>query len=388
MLLRLALVLAAGALAAPCASAQPASQPASADPRLPVADAAATPLFAYRVVWPAGVRRWPALQGELDRAARSERTSYRGIMESQRGRPDEGFVRFERGAQERFASDRFASLVVETRLDGDRVWARPLTWDAVRGRAIGWRDILAESHPNAPALQALHAYVTARATPPLLSRVGTRTGRDWRDTVGWMAPRLEAMPAFTLVPAREPGRMAGLTVHLGERSGFGVTGGTEIFVPADVLAPHLAEGYRDLFGGEPHLVDPATRRAADEAQRGLPAFVHGPDVAPTRVLVVRGEAPAIYFGPAGLDAVLDPGGPGAMPLPAQAGADAGAEPSGIAWAMRPFQVTFRSVKPLANGCRGEAIHLVPGRGSPAEAAGLGPIALPVPVKPSCEGRDG
>ncbi len=383
MSVRLALLLAAGLAAAGPASAQTAP----GDPRLPQVEAHATAHFASRVVWPAGVRRVPGLLAELERAARSERTSYRGIVESQRAKGDEMTVRFERGAQERFASDRFASLVVETRLDGVSLWSRPITWDIAADRALTWRDLLADSSPEGTGPRAVHAFVTGRVAPSLVRKIGTRAGV--RDAVGWIGPRLDALPPFTLVPSREPGRIAGLMLHVGERSGFGVMPGHESFLPAAAILPHLAEPYRALFGGEPVLVDPYARRAADETQRGLSAALLTPDVAPTRVLVVRGEAPSIYFGPEGLDLVLYPDSDeGRTPLRVRAAPEPGLEPTGIAFALRPFTATFRSPKPLDNSCRSESLHVVPGRGSAAEAAGLKPLALPVPIKVACGDFDG
>lgn len=378
MIARLALVLAAGALLATPLSAEP--RPGGAD--LPAVESFHAGEFAFRVVWPAGARRVPGLLAELDRAARVERRSYFGIMD---GQGSGGAVRFERGARERFASDRLASLVVETRTDGDTVWARPLTWDLALDRAVGWRELLADAEPGSAGLRILTAFATARAGAAPLRRVGLR---ELRDVAGWVAPHLDAMPGFTLVPAGEPGRIAGLTLHVGERSGFGIAGGFEVFVPAAAIAPFMREPYRSLTGGEPRHGDPAIRRAPDEAWRGLPAFMIGPDQAPSPVLTLHGEAPASFAGPDGFDVVLYAEGVARAPLRARARIGGDLAPAGIAHATQPFSVTFETRDALTNSCRGEVLHLVPGPGSAARAAGLAPLALPVPIKAACEGVDG
>ncbi|HYF54151.1 MAG TPA: hypothetical protein VEA41_07825, partial [Salinarimonas sp.] len=187
MIARLALVLAAGALLATPLSAEP--RPGGAD--LPAVESFQAGEFAFRVVWPAGARRVPGLLAELDRAARVERRSYFGIMD---GQGSGGAVRFERGARERFASDRLASLVVETRTDGDTVWARPLTWDLALDRAVGWRELLADAEPGSAGLRILTASRRPGRAPRPCGAWGSGSCATWRAGSRRTSTRCRALP--------------------------------------------------------------------------------------------------------------------------------------------------------------------------------------------------
>jgi hypothetical protein len=385
MLAKTTLALLAGA--ALCGAAL-AAEP---DPRLPLIDAGASPRFEHRIAWSPGVRRSPALLRRLQDGAREDRAAFEASVKAEKGRPEEMTGRFDRGVEERFASERLQSVLVVTRHDGVRSFGAPLTWDLRADRPLGWADLFTDAGPGSPALKAVAAYVAAKAAPAYAKRSGNPKGsREYGQAVGWIGPRADALPGFTLVPAREPGRIAGLSLHLGPRARDGLAEPVEAFLPATVLSPHLAPAWRDAFGGEPVLVDRATQRAIDEPFTGMPAFLLGPESRPARVLTVRGEIPEAFVAGEGVELVLYPDSDeGRKPVRATATLEPPGRTAGIAWGTRAFTVTFRSAgKPLDNSCRTESIHVLPAKGSPAAAAGLKPVSLSVPIKVSCGDYDG
>lgn len=379
------LALIAGLLLGPPALA---GEPA---PGLPLVDVSAAPDFEHRIAWSPGVRRSPEFLRRLEEAARDDLAAFRASVRAERGRPAWQTGVFERGVEERFASERLASVVVITRLDRVRSFARPVTWDVREARPLGWADLLADAAPGSPGVKAVAGFAASRAGPAWAGQAGhARGSREYDRAVGWISARADALPGFTLVPSKEAGRVAGLSLHVGPRTRHGLADSSETFLPASAIVPYLAPAWRDLFGGEPLAPGRAAQRAADEPFAGMPAFLLTPEGPPARVLTVRGEVPEAYLGEDGLDFVLYPDSDeGRKPLRARASLEPPGRTSGTAWATRAFVAIFRSTgKPLDNSCRTEALHAVPGKGSPAQAAGLPPLSFAVPVKVRCDDYDG
>ena len=126
--------------------------------------------------------------------------------------------------------------------------------------------------------------------------------------IDWLAPSLDALPPFALVPATD-GRIAGLSLFFGRRSALGVHYGLEFnvpaiitpigeqFLPASVLAPYLAPPYRDLFGGEAVRLSDLQRERAELVTTisGSSAVMLTEDQKPGKTLTFRAEAPASFF---------------------------------------------------------------------------------------------
>ena len=315
------------------------------------------------------------------------------------------------------ASDRFESVVVVTfpgkRPDysGDN---DPRTFDLSTNKEIGWRDLLADTSPNSRGVKAVYDFAARAVTEEYKRnmRGGTKDPKTVAEfdaahkrMIDWLAPSLDALPPFALVPATD-GCIAGLSLFFGHRSALGVHYGLEInvpaiitpigeqFLPASVLAPYLAPAYRDLFGGEAARFFDLQRERAESVTTisGSSAVMLTEEQKPGKTLTFRAEAPASFFKDNSIAVVVDGvalrEASGRRPIPppfvAIGKAVPGAKPSGVGFDLRVFSVTINyEVDASALACRADPLHFRRAPGSLAAEAHLLQIDMFYPLKGDC-----
>lgn len=127
-------------------------------------------------------------------------------------------------------------------------------WDKDDGRGLAITDLFADPRRGGAALTALSdaAFAAWAAQSPAVQAAGDlvdeRTLDDARRT---LAPMASSFEAFVLVPNRQgDGRAAGIELLYPPNTlGPDAEGVYRLFIPADVLAPHLRPEYADRFGG-------------------------------------------------------------------------------------------------------------------------------------------
>lgn len=353
------------------------------DPRMPLVTSKQLTNFEDRIAWSPGVRRIPALVELLDKAARSDLAPYRAKY----GDSALAMAEFARGASERFASDRFESVVVETKAEM-KLWGAPVTWDIALGKAIGWTELLKD--PAGPASTAIGDYLRRTALPGPIGQAAKDQRRQLlADAEAMLGGGPQSWPRFVLVPSKETGKIAGLYLRFGKRQPFGIDQFSSVvaFLPAKVLQPFLADAYAPLFGGDP-IPFRVGNRGSFEFKVGLPLVLIGGEVPPTKTLTLHMEAPEIYFAPDGaIEASLVY--ENAEPVRGAARLDPAAHPTGAAWGTRVFTVTFVSKdKPFEGTCRGDYVAVRPAKGSDGERLHAPELQLIVPIKVNCGDYDG
>ena len=365
------------------------------------------------VAWSPGIRRASEFLAALEAKTAADIAAF--ARAGKTGRPPGAtFTRYER---ERMASDRFESVVVVTFPGRQSDYAGdndPHTFDLMTNREIGWRDLLADASPGSPGVKAVYEFA-ARAVAEeheRSARFGTKDPKTvasfdaaHKRMVDWLAPSLDALPPFALVPAKD-GRIAGLSLFFGHRSALGVHYGLEMnvpavitpigeqFLPASRLAPYLAPTYRDLFGGEAMRYSELQRERADSVTTisGSSAVMLSEDQKPGKTLTFRAEAPATFFKDDSVEVVVDGAALRESPIKtanpppfvAIGKAVPGAKPSGVGFDLRVFSVTINyQVAADVLACRDEPLHFRPAPGSPGAEAHLRPIDVYYPLKGHC-----
>jgi hypothetical protein len=353
-----------------------------------------------RFVWSPGVRRAPAFLNALkSKAAADLETFVRDGKDPRHS--DAEFTVYE---QERVATDRFESVVVTTHSD-----FAPRNFDLALGREIGWSDFLDDVSAEAAGVKAVYDYAARALGPNFRPKkpkgADKNAASDYQERAelaDWLKPAVDSLPAFALVPAKNGHDIAGLSLFFGKRTPFGVKDwqsgdkGSEYFLPAAVLKPHLAAAYRDLFGGEAALFDLTQRERVDFNNNisGSSAVLLTRDEKPGKTITLRAEAPASFFNKDEIGVVLDDEAPstrgGDMHAAVAVGhAVADARPSGVGFDLRTFSVTVNyKVDPFAAVCRGGVWHIRPAPGSPAALAHLPEIDMYYPLKFDCGDYEG
>jgi hypothetical protein len=383
------------------------------DTRIPLFEKGEADSRATLAVWSPGIRRAPVFLAAL-KAKTAEDIAVFASAAKTSGPPDATFTRYE---QERMASDRFESVVVVTfpgkqpDYSGDN---DPRTFDLSTNKEIGWRDLLADTSPNSRGVKTVYDFA-ARAVAEEYKRNMRGGTKDPKTVAGFdaahkrmidrLAPSLDALPPFALVPATD-GRIAGLSLFFGGRSALGVHYGLEInvpaiitpigeqFLPASVLAPYLAPAYRDLFGGEAARFSDLQRERAESVTKisGSSAVMLTEEQKPGKTLTFRAEAPASFFKDDSIEVVVDGVAlreasgkhPPPQPFVAIGKAVLGAKPSGVGFDLRVFSVTINyEVDASALACRADPLHFRRAPGSLAAEAHLLQIDMFYPLKGDC-----
>ncbi len=243
----------------------PNSTPAAAGDSPAVATAAfdasgADDALEWSIFVPEAAMAIPRLGPGLVAEAQAAVADYRAQAEESRANPATPFQTWLLDLEWSTAFQNAAVLSLEGRRTEFSGGAHPVTgydsllWDQATLRRLTLADLFANRRDRGPALSAvsdaaLEAYRVEAARKSATGEADEYWDVNAREV---LQPTAGSFENFVLVASDATGRAAGVELLYGPYVlGPYVEGDYRLFISADVLVPHLASRFRDLFGGAP-----------------------------------------------------------------------------------------------------------------------------------------
>ena len=199
--------------------------------------------------------------------------------------------------EDKFYSSRLSSLFLkEDRTLPDNKKSETIlsfNYDLEKEAVIHFKDLFSgKSDKDLEAVVALiSAYIQADIVRQKSIRLGAQIAPDQDAWLKEFKPDADNLDSFTLVPARESGKIAGLTFHFNAGLlGAASDGSYAVFVPASIFSANLAEDYASLFEGD------AIRVSTVNSPGFTAASIHLQDIKPGAELggpiIIEGEVPS------------------------------------------------------------------------------------------------
>lgn len=200
---------------------------------------------------------------------------------------------------EQFVSDRYLSLLEISHYytggaHGNTGYTS-LLWDIQESREILLEDIFDNVEDGSPALKAIARQLRRALISEKMERMDFSAEEAQNDdSLNELKATIQTMQTFTFVPSREPGKVAGIAFTFGPYYlGSYAEGEYRLYVSANVFEAFLQPAFRNLFGGEPVLMETLT----GYPMTGPAILLEEPGVSSnlTSPLALKGEAPDYWF---------------------------------------------------------------------------------------------